>query len=774
MTTDTTAAALIVRLVSLSLAGSVSAAPLGRDADGRPLLVHAGQSVWFGPGVVLSDSAAFTSVFAKAGIDTIVLNTNLGMYHSRRGYVSPLRHMREFWRGPREYDPAQVEAVLAPPVQANPQVKIILWLGILAYPEFCHHHPESIIRNDRGDRLIATNHFIRFDPNPPPPGKPEHEAVSFFAQAYRTEAAEMLEAFVRAVQASAYGSHVIGYLIGGGQDGQQYSWSPPDLHLQNTPENWGDYSGAAKQAFVPWLRARYHDDLAALNKAWQAHLAAFEEAAPPPATELCGARPFHDPLTERRAYDFKRFLAEGRADFIIHLARALRGAAGPEALIGASGGDGGHRRDNTSISRLLRSDSLDFYLHQATYGTRIPPSTGGINAVLDSYAANGKIFLTDMDHRLFTSPKPPDAKIGVVSFNAETVGWAADLEMQRAMWRREFARLWVSGNNGAWSLAFARPQDYDHPGLQEEVRFLRRHGAEVVARHARQSQGPPAAEVAFVCDEEAVDWARVALSEVHHAPYGVQWREAHLSGAPCRFYYAQDLRDGKIPAAKLYVLQNLLDMDAAVCERVRAALAQGATVVVLQGTGVVQLARGEGDDLAQALGLKLRRVAPNETAAAAAPLAAKHPLLQADQWLPAVQTIATEALKEPEPITLTAEGANAAVLGLYPQSKLPAIVTAPAGEGQVVFVGAYLLSKDLISRLARLAGAWRVASPGVVVAADDNLLMLHPMQTGEVDIRLRQPAALMEYAPGHLRTQAALTHRLQLAAGKTYLFDQKR
>ena len=459
----------------------------------------------------------------------------------------------------------------------------------------------------------------------------------------------------------------------------------------------------------------------------------------------------------------------------IHLAQTLRRAAGPGALIGASGGDGGHRRDNTSISRLLRSDSLDFFLHQATYGTRIPPSTGGINAVLDSYAANGRIFLTDMDHRLFTSPKPADTKVGsVVSFNAETVGWAADLEMQRAMWRREFARLWVSGNNGAWSLAFARPQDYDHPGLQEEVRFLRGHGAEGVTRNARQPQGPPAAEVAFICDESAVDWARSALSEYHYAPYGVQWREAHLSGVPCRFYYAQDLSEGKVPAAKLYVLQNLLDFDAEMTERLREILAQGATVVVLQGTGVVRLAHGEGEGLTDALGLKLRRVSPNETPSATPPLVHAHPLLGADQWLPAVQTITTEALKEPEGMTLTAGGTDVSVLALYPQSKLPAIVVTKGGAGQVVFVGAYTVSADLLSRLARLAGAWRVAPPGVVVAADDSLLMLHPMQTGEVESRLRRPAALAEYPPGDLQSPSALTHRLQLTAGHTYLFEQRR
>ncbi|MBU0610737.1 MAG: hypothetical protein KKI08_22825, partial [Armatimonadetes bacterium] len=82
--------------------------------------------------------------------------------------------------------------------------------------------------------------------------------------------------------------------------------------------------------------------------------------------------------------------------------------------------------------------------------------------------------------------------------------------------------------------------------------------------------------------------------------------------------------------------------------------------------------------------------------------------------------------------------------------------------------------KDLLSRLARFAGAWRVAPPGVVVAADDSLLMLHPMQTGEAEVHLRQPAALAEYPPGNLQSPSALTHRLQLTAGRTYLLEQRR
>ena len=207
----------ILLLLPLSAAPvGASAAGIGRDKGGRPVVLLDGEPVSLGPGVVHHQSREFTEAFDRAGIATIVLSANLGMYHSRLSYFAPLKHMREFWRGYRDYDASQIEALLAPPVAANPRVKILLWLGVDPYPEFGQRHPDSIIRNDRGDALIATTHFARFDAAPPQagPGKPEHYGISFFSEAYRTEAAEMLSAFIRGVEASPHGGHVIGYLLG--------------------------------------------------------------------------------------------------------------------------------------------------------------------------------------------------------------------------------------------------------------------------------------------------------------------------------------------------------------------------------------------------------------------------------------------------------------------------------------------------------------------------------------------------------------------------------
>lgn len=750
-----------------------SQAEVGRDAAGRPVLLIDSAPTAFVPGVIKRDAGEFAAVFAKAETDLLVVSANLGFYHSGFGYVAPLKHMREFWKGYREYDPGEIRRLLSEVVAAQPKAKIILWLLIGEYPGFAARHPDDIIRNDQGDALVAKHHFERFEPYPAsaPLKQPEGYAISFFSTAFRAEVGEMLKAFVQAVEASPAGEHVIGYLIGGGQDGQWYSWSPPDGHLAATPANWGDYSPAARRAFRQWLRRRYRDDLRALSRSWGSSPDSFAEAAPPAGADLAGPQPFHDLQREMRAYDWKRFLAEGRVEFIIGMADAIRASTTRKVIIGASGGDGGHRRDNTSTGLLLRARSLDFLMHQATYGLRIPPSTGGLNALLDSYAANGKLFLTDMDHRLWTqAPSGGESRLGVISFNDRTVGRAADMAMQRDMWRREYARLWIAGNHGAWFASFAKPADWDHPELLAEVRFLREQSQRVVSRNAAAAPAGRQPEVVFVFDEAAVDYACGALSEFHYAAMGRQWAEAHASGVPARFYYAQDLRDGKVPPAKLVVLQNLLDLDDTLLKRIRGIRAAGATVVILQGTGAVQLSRSKGEAMRAALGMPLRRLtADDQTGVPEPALAGSHPLLAANRWQPAVPSLETEKLKEVEGIALTADDPALPVLARYPASGRPAAVVAAQSGPPVVFVGAYVLSRDLISRIAAFAGAWRVAPPGNVVAADGHLLMIHPLASGEIDVDLGQPVALRELPPGGQLARAQM-HRLAVEAGRTVLF----
>lgn len=780
---------------------SETEAEVGRDASGRPVLLLDGKPASMNSvRITFVEPDAAVKASAAAGVETTLLLVNLGMYHSAYGYTSQPAYMQSFWRAQNDFDDSDVERLLAMAVGDQPDRKVILLLMMGEYPEMGFRNPEEVYRdnsgiiriregaaglpsedvivNEKGAALIRHNHFMRFDAVPPriSPGHPERYAISFFSERWRRETCAMLEAFVRRVEASPHGAQVVGYQLSGGQDGQQYAWSPPDSALSDNPDNWSDYSPVARRAFVEWAKRKYEGDIGRLNQAWKTGLSSFEQVMPPPATDLAGGKPFHDPVNERRAYDFKRFLAEGRADVIDTFAAAIKKAATRKVIVGTyGGGDGGHRRDNTTISRLLRSPNLDFYNHQVNYGVRLPPSVGGINALLESYAVNGKLFAADMDHRLWTKEGADQGqKAGSkVSIAAGAVGQAADMQMQRDMWRREMARLWISGNNGANFNNMNSGKDWDNAEIQAELRLLENFS--IALAENRMTAAPDqtsAAEVLFVNDEAAVDYARSALQEYHAAGMHHQRKESLASGVPTGYYYAEDLRDGKLPSAKLVVLQNLIDWDETAARRVKALRQAGATIVVLQGTGLVQLRTGQSEFLDETLGIRLR---PLDTFKSAAPASVdlKHPLLAGDDWNAPVQALDAERYKEIQDFALSVDDPRATVLGVYPRSGLPAAaVVEPEDGGRVVFIGAYNLSRATISRLAGYANAWRVAPPGNVIDADREILMIHPLTDGPVEVMLKEAAALNEVEPGTLTSGHALKHTLDLKAGRTYLFKQ--
>jgi len=814
-----------ITLASLCLHPAVAEVPpsgIERDGDGLPVIVSAGKPLNMLAGRWGFWGSYVDDVYNKLGLDLVEVSLNVGAHSPRVGYVAPVVYMPPFWTGPGQYKRGTAIPVLARAAEANPKAKFLVSLSVDNYPEMGFADPQQalsgpvsglmkvspdaqpsddVIRNDAGQSLIRTAHFQDFRDGPPQPagGKPEQYGISYMSERFRKEAVDAVREVVREVEASPYADRVVGYSLKGGQDDQLYSWSPPDGVLATNPSRWGDYSPVARAAFRKWAAARYGGDVANLNRAWGTQLTSFDEVAPPPASELCGGAGFHNPVSEQRSYDFKRFLAEGRADFIEGLCRAVKESASRPVFVAAWGvGDGGHRRDNTVVSRLLGSPHIDAYFHQPGYGVRIPPAVGGMNALLDSYTVNGKIFLADMDHRLWTGrPKGTTTAGQGVSYNDESVGRAKDMAMQRDMWRREFARLWAAGNNGATLMNFGPTQEWDDPEMREEIARIKKFGDERVASAekppeksfiasawdsikqalniTKKAPKPPVPEVAFVFDEESVDWARSALPQFHMGGMIEQWNEAHASGVPVRYYYAADLRQGLVPSAKLVVLQNLLDIDEATGARIKTLREAGATIVVLQGTGHVQLRTGREAFVDDVLGLKLRPLEAATSEVQKGPLDAGHPLLAGDKWNKPAQSWNAERIKEIAGFSLAVDDPSATVLARYPASgKVAAAAIRPASGGQVVFVGAYNLSREAISRLAASAGAWRMTSPGNAVVAADDFVVLQSTVGGKVELDLQTPAALKEMQPGTLLSPSSSVHTLELEKDRVYFLQTER
>jgi hypothetical protein len=904
----------------------VSAA-VGRAPNGLPTLLFndaavpfMGGDVWWGHGM----SRVFLAPYFEAGMEIINIQVNIALGTLK---ISPTgtRFMTPYWVGKGQYDPSGLEPVLWRPLRSNPNAKIILWLIIDPYPEWPAEHPEELTQNEHGEYAHGASHFSGYSKELRVSGlgRPDRSAWSFFSESFRDETSDMLANFVRDVDQLAPGRAVAGYIIGGGVDYQLYPWNPPNKLLLE-PGMWSDYSPAARKAWRAWLNARYGAD-EKIAAAWGVGVEALGELEPPKFDELQGTEFFHDPTKERRAMDWKRFITSGRQGLVSHFAGVLKAASTRPVIVGICSGNSGGRRDTTTVEEFVRDPNIDFLFTQPTYSQRIPPNLGGINAHLASHAVNGKLFLLDLDHPTWLTKPTARVEIGAGLVHDETVqGWAKDIETLRAMWRREFAHLWTVNAGAFWDHVFGHSAAYADPSIIAEMKFL----VDLSKSVKKPSPQAPPAEVALVFDEKAVDYLKQGVG-LHAAWTQVQMNELNASGVPYGAYYAEDLRDGKVPKAKMYILQNLMNLDERLLAAIEKLKADGATLVFLRDTGYEQSFTAM-DTVSKAVGMTLarRQDAPppafrldekhplvnweSETAvgdddpsvtwpaecAVFGPFAKATPLpgpevlatmpstlsldgtsaparrvptkgdlidLQmlfggpteaervgyvffevessrdqevtlgagADWWMqwwvngkPAFDTLEKgneradytvrafpfkvqlrrgrnilvarvlsgsagfvlaaggpnelnnavqfspirEAIKQEAEFTLAVVDPDATVLSAYADDPHAGFAVKDNGSHTSVFVGTRVLSRNMIAALAKHAHAWRLTDPGTVSEATEDLIMLHPLAAGPVTVRLKAPAALVECEPGTRESASALTHRLDLPAGGTYLF----
>lgn len=690
-------------------------------------------------------------VWKETGYDLVLVYFDLGYMCSRYGYVSPPQYNRSFWDGPDTYVREDIEKVLWRVLQVYPKAQIILWPWLDVYPGWADAHPGELMRNEEGQFFIVRNHFERVGDTANPEQK-ERFAWSLFSPVFRQEAGDMLREFVRTVETSLPGRRVAGYILGGGQDAQLYAWDPPNFTLQENPSFWADYSAPALRAWRTWLTQKY-GTAAKLSEAWGFPVESLETAPPPSSKNLVGKEAYHDPAKERQEIDWVRFLAEGRADFCSYFASVVRTTLTRPALVGVSGGDSGSRYALTATSKLLRDPNIDLLFHQPTYGAerRLPPAVGGINAMLGSNPLHQKLFLADMDQRTWiTESLGGTKKLGVISFSDQSVGRAQDIGQLRAMWRREMSRLWADGA-GALFHPLVDPDTYEDPAIKEELTFL--HGLAGKLRPSPASERSQ--QLAVIYDERSVSLLKGALAQRHSQWTDGQQAELNASGVPYTLYYADDLRDGLVPPARMYLFINLLDIDSQLRHQIATLKANGATLVWLQGAGFVQA--GHPGTVSDILGLN---VSPDTDSSA--PPDGKTVPLSTDLAIGSLSRDPQAGWKVIDP--------SATAIACYPGTDAVGAAIRQHDDWRSVFIGTYIADRNLINSLAKLAGARRITDAGNVVCAGEGWISIHPLREGNIEIHLDRPASLAALWPETLTSPTARDHTLSLKAGTTYLF----
>ncbi|XHR30552.1 MAG: beta-galactosidase [Chthoniobacteraceae bacterium] len=700
-------------------------------------------------------------VWKEAGFDLVWLPYEFAYGSSRNGYASVSRFNRPFWDGANQYVREDVEKLLWRVLRAYPNAKIILWPLLDAYPGWDDEHPEELYRSEHGDGLVATTHAVRIGSKNSDAQQHERYAWSMFSPVFRKEAGEALRELIKTVNTSVPGKRVAGYMLGGGQDWQLYAWDPPDNMVEKDPAFQGDYSKPAVKAWQAWLEAKYQTPQG-LSKAWSRAIPDFQSVKPPQSSALVGAQSCFDPQTEQQSIDWRRFLAEGRADLVSYFAGMARKAAGPDKLVGICAGDSGSRYGMTATGLLLRDKNVNLVFGQPAYGAdrRFPPAVGGIGAILSSHALHGKIFIADMDQQTWMV-KNRTEQHGTISISSDSRGYAQNISQLQAMWRREVGLLWQNGAGPMFHPIYGE-NTYEDPKIKEELKFLR----ETLPSLTVASPTTPCSDVAVIYDERSVAYLKQGLSACHWQWTNGQEAELNGSGVPYRHYFADDFRDGLVPPAKVYVFCNVFNFDKKFIAQVEKLKQGGRVLVWLQGTGFAK----RNTDIAlisKTTGIKLARFDRE------IPLQLQAGLQASNDLGLNREALSKQSLDSDAQMGLQAVDPQAVSLATYPASQKAGIVIKNMDSWSSIFVGSFVLSRNTINSITEYAHAWKIAPPGNVVAAGPNWISIQPLREGTVTLQTNRPVALKAIWPEEMSSPKGFNHPFKLQAGNTYWFKME-
>jgi len=488
-----------------------------------------------------------------------------------------------------------------------------------------------------------------------------------------------LESFIKKLRQVANNGNILGVHLDRGE------WFMAD--------GWGyDTSDAAKLKFREWARVRYLDDDVMLRASWFDGRVRFQDLTIPfyqPEGEE-GDKFIRSSRKQRRYVDYHLFLSDSTVARIGELAYAAKEASEGWFLVGASYGytfewshpGSGH----LSLGKLLRTPELDFVAGPPSYKSREPGGTAPFPGPIDSFALNGKLYISEEDFKTSLSGgREPD------DFNPMIKTPQA---LESVHWRGAGAAL-AHGSGVSW-------MDLWGNGWLKTTSIWDRASKISEGLVARMGAGLGEPEVCVFIDERALAY----LVDPNAFTLLVQnVRESVLrAGVNAGFYLLSDLAHReKFPEAKVYIFLNAWDirpdLRAAIKSRIQR---DGKVLFWLYSAGLFDAGRDSLERAREVTGIALKPQ-PFYSKSGTTILNRRHPLAEAFPD----RTIVSGTKLEPSYFAIPED---ALVLGEYSQTGLPSFVvrefTGDADQRWTsVFLGEPQVNPSLIRALAQMAGA---------------------------------------------------------------------
>lgn len=577
-----------------------------------------------------------------------------------------------------------VDTVVDAALGANPNALMIPRIGMYAPDWWKNAHPNELMRWEGG----------------------VHQTLASAASVlFQKEASVRLALLIKHLE-TKYPDHMAGYHPNGQNTGEWFyfdSWERP----------LNGYAPCDTAAFRLWLRKRYVT-VVALRSAWMKSDVDFETAAVPSPAER-HASPngvFRDPITDRAIIDFVEFQQQSMAQTVCDFAKVVRQSTKGRKLVlmfygyiyefgpmSTGPGSSGHY----ALRRILDCPDIDIVCSPISYfdrgrGQSAPCMTAG-----ESVALANKMWLVEDDTRTHITKdnRFPGSEHLLTSLEQTNNLLLRNVAQQSL---RNFATWWMDLGATGW---------FNDPGMWAEMKRLAKLDDPML-----KNPTPFRPEVAVVNDEYsaqrladgAADVGRLLVSEVR-ASLG-------RMGAPYGQYLLDDVLKGRVHA-KLYVFPNSWYLNT----QKRAALlkaTKGSVVIWCYAPGYFDGAKSSLSAMRELTGYKLELI--SGVPAMATPTKNGSSL--------GMRFGLPQALK---PLFAVSKESANVVLATWSNGGA-AVLQRSYNGGTSMFVGAPMLTPNLLRYAAKKAGVHLYTDTDCIVYANGPFLAVHSTKAGAVQI----------------------------------------
>lgn len=574
--------------------------------------------------------------------------------------------------------------------------------------------------------------------------------TSVFSEDWRKMAEEALEAFVRYfVEHPVYADHVVAYHIGGGESDEWFHFG--------YREGGCDVSAAAQKALRAHVQAKYGGDVARLRAAYGRDDLNFEDiriAMPIPGNTGRNPYPTYylSKPEEQIHVDYNELLSTRIADLIKGFARIVKRVTNGDTIVLCFYGywyelGGDSKSGHFAFQRLLECPDIDGFSSPIGYWDRDLGGTGPYMCAIDSVVAHHKMWFVENDIRTFLlyRREPGDTRDGFQNlYNFEDL---------YEVYKREAGTQMIRGC-ASWYMDLAGRGWFYHPAIWEQIHHLERL-YDATLPHIT----PFVPEVAVVLDEEEVYRIASAHGTFGYTTFNMRMTFYRL-GLAVGFYTGDDWLAGKADSAKLTFLLNPTGLKGAkgegALEKIRR---QGQTTVFIYGFGDMDTAQ-------------MQRLTGMTLARCEAPAGTKLPvqMVFCGSW-EGCKNVSAGREVDVNPLFY--------VQGDYTEAFAQYTIGEAAGKigfamkrqdgYQTIFFGGFELDRDLLLRIARLAGVREYGYFGDYILPGPQMMITHTTEPGEKTVHFPRVCDVYDYYENRWYEQVDRITKT-LDKGKTFLY----